>query len=187
MTSCQNICLLLHSAVYIKNRDTERRRRRSPRVEKMGWAAEGCILTVICCSSGLVCPSHESRAGSKDMGVTVMKMKSAHTRTMRSLAQHAAEYEHETSGRTAEGKHQTRIIKQSWSIDVVTDSRIIHMFHLLVTAMEQWKSHAQTGSPPSFSSTDSVCPPQVRNRNWIWGRNIVLVQHIFLPFFPPSC
>lgn len=41
--------------------------------------AEGCVLTVRCCSSGLVYSSYRSKGGRGDVGVTVMETKSAHT------------------------------------------------------------------------------------------------------------
>lgn len=52
-------------------------------VEGMIPDAEGCVLTVRCWSSGLVKSSYGLKGGRSDVGVTVMKTKSANTWTMR--------------------------------------------------------------------------------------------------------
>lgn len=56
---------------------------------------EACVLTVRCCSSGLVYSSYRLEGGRRDVGVTVMETKSAHTDNEiyrdTSPAQHATE------------------------------------------------------------------------------------------------
>lgn len=47
-------------------------------VDVMVWDAAGCVLTVRCCSSGLVYSSYGLKGGRRDVGVTVMETKSAH-------------------------------------------------------------------------------------------------------------
>lgn len=47
-------------------------------VERMVWDAEGCVLTVRCCSSELVYSSYRLKGGRRDVGETAMETKSAH-------------------------------------------------------------------------------------------------------------
>lgn len=77
--------------------DTERREIERRRREAVEWREDAmrcwgmCVLTVRCCSNGLVYSSYRLKGGRRDVGV--METKSAHTRTMRyrdtSPAQHA--------------------------------------------------------------------------------------------------
>lgn len=70
----------------IASHDTERTKKEEEEkdcgAERMVCDAEGCVLTVRCCSSGLVYSSYRLKGGRRDVGV-VMETKSAHTWTMK--------------------------------------------------------------------------------------------------------
>lgn len=84
------ICMVYAVAFHDTERDRKKKDRRGE--DKMRCCGM-CLLTVRCCSSGLVYSSYRLKGGRRDVGVTVMGTKSAHTWTMRyrdtSQTQHA--------------------------------------------------------------------------------------------------
>lgn len=73
------ICMDYAVAFHGTESAREWRRRRAFVVERMVWDAKGCVLTVRCCSSGLVHSSYRLKGGKRDVGVAAMETKSAHT------------------------------------------------------------------------------------------------------------
>ena len=72
-------CICVDYAVAQKERESEGGEEEDCGARRMVWDAEGCVLTVRCCSSGLVYSSYRLKGGRRDVGVTAMETESAHT------------------------------------------------------------------------------------------------------------